>query len=176
MPLARLSIPTALPLEKARRLADTVHDALVATCGVPPKDRFQLIQRFEAPEMILDPTFPDVTRTPEASVVEILFLEGRSVAQKTALFRQIAAAAMAAGFAGDDIMIALTENAPTDWSLGYGRSYGKGHESVVGLADAGSGKDALIQPFARKRPQNRSSTSIELCGAPRMFTKASSRT
>ena len=128
MPLARLSVPAALPARKTRRLADAVHEGLVATCDVPPKDRFQLITVFEADRMILDPTFPDVTRTAEASIVEILFLEGRSVAQKAALFRHIATAAIEAGFRGDDIMITLSENAPTDWSLGNGRSYGQDHE------------------------------------------------
>jgi phenylpyruvate tautomerase PptA (4-oxalocrotonate tautomerase family) len=71
-----------------------------------------------------------VRRTPEASIVEILFLEGRTVEQKTRLFRRIADRAMQAGFAGDDIMVTLTENKPTDWSAGYGRSYGDQHEPL----------------------------------------------
>jgi Tautomerase enzyme len=74
--------------------------------------------------MLIDPTFPDVRRTPEASIVEILFLEGRTVEQKTRLFQRIVDRAMQAGFAGDDIMVTLTENEPTDWSAGNGRSYG----------------------------------------------------
>ena len=73
-------------------------------------------------------TEADVQRTVEASIVEILFLEGRTVEQKRHLFRRIAERAMQAGFAGDDIMITLTENAATDWSVGYGRCYGDGHE------------------------------------------------
>ena len=129
MPLARISVPATLPTPKARRLADAVHEGLVTTCNVPLKDRFQLISVFESEQMIVDPTFPDVNRTPEASIVEILFLEGRTVTQKSALFQNIAAGAIEAGFAGDDIMITLSENAPTDWSLGYGRCYGQNHES-----------------------------------------------
>ena len=128
MPLTRLSVPAAVPTRKVRALADAVHDGLVATCDVPPKDRFQLITAFEADRMILDPTFPDLQRSAEASIVDILFLEGRSVAQKAALFRHITTAAIEAGFRGDDIMIVLSENAPTDWSLGKGLSYGLNHE------------------------------------------------
>ena len=125
MPLCRISVPAALPARKARALADAVHAGLVATCAVPPGDRFQLITVFDPERMILDPHFPDVNRTAEASVVEVLFLEGRTVAQKAALFRHVAADAVRAGFVGDDIMITLTENAPTDWSVGHGRSYGQ---------------------------------------------------
>ena len=69
-----------------------------------------------------------MSRTAEASIVEILFLEGRTLEQKRHLFRRIAERAMQAGFAGDDIMVTLTENAPTDWSVGYGRHYGDQHE------------------------------------------------
>ena len=128
MPLARFSVPATLSTVKTRALTNAVHDGLVATCNVPPKDRFQLISTFETDKMIIDPHFPDVNRTPEASIIEILFLEGRSVEQKAALFRHIAAAAATAGFVGDDIMITLTENAVTDWSLGHGRSYGQDHQ------------------------------------------------
>lgn len=127
MPLARISVPAVLPDAMARGLADAVHEGLVATCAVPPKDRFQLISVFDAGRMILDPTFPDLNRTPEASIVEILFLEGRTAGQKSALFQHIAAGAAEVGFAGDDVMIALAENAPIDWSLGRGRSYGASH-------------------------------------------------
>lgn len=130
MPLARLSVPAALPAAKTRSLLDAIHEALVETCNVPPKDRFQLVTRFDTDAMIIDPTFPDLNRTPEAVIIEILFLEGRTLAQKAALFEQIAKRAMQAGYAGDDIMVTLTENAPTDWSLGYGRSYGKSHQAI----------------------------------------------
>jgi phenylpyruvate tautomerase PptA (4-oxalocrotonate tautomerase family) len=124
VPLTRISIPACLSPRKAHALADAVHEGLVETCNVPPKDRFQLISTYSPHMMLIDPTFPDVRRTPEASIVEILFLEGRTVEQKTRLFRRIADRAIQAGFAGDDIMVTLTENKPTDWSAGNGRSYG----------------------------------------------------
>jgi phenylpyruvate tautomerase PptA (4-oxalocrotonate tautomerase family) len=130
MPVTRISIPACLPLQKARALADAVHDGLVETCNVPPKDRFQFISAYAPEMMLIDPTFPDVRRTAEASIVEILFLEGRTIEQKSRLFQRIADRAMQAGFAGDDIMVTLTENKPTDWSVGYGRSYGDQHEPL----------------------------------------------
>ncbi|TXJ09654.1 MAG: hypothetical protein E6Q28_15230, partial [Afipia sp.] len=55
MPLARISVPAHLPQSQVIALADAVHDALVATCDVPPKDRFQLISRFAQGSMIIDP-------------------------------------------------------------------------------------------------------------------------
>jgi hypothetical protein len=123
MPLARIAVPHHLPAEKVRALADAVHRGLVGTCNVPEKDRFQLVTRFADGMMILDPTFPDVARTRDACVVEIAFLKGRTREQKRLLFRAIADGAVAAGFAGDDIFVALVENGAEDWSLGHGVAY-----------------------------------------------------
>src|SRR3954454_9236819 len=118
MPLARISVPAHLATDKIRALADAAHESLVETCGVPPNERFQLVSAYPREMMFIDPTFPDVARTREASIVEILFLEGRTIDQKRRLFRRLADRAASAGFSEDDVMIALTENAPTDWSLG----------------------------------------------------------
>lgn len=123
MPLARISIPAHLPPQHVRALADAVHQGLVETCHVPPDDRFQLISRFAADMMLWNPSFPDVTRTADACVVEITFLQGRSDDQKRALYRCVVDLAVAAGFAADDIMLTLTENAPIDWSMGRGEAF-----------------------------------------------------
>jgi len=131
MPLARLSVPAHLALARIRSMADAVHEGLVETCGVPPNDRFRLVSTYAPEMMFIDPTFPDVARTPDASIVEILFLEGRTIDQKKNLFRRIADRAISAGFSGDDVMIVLTENAPVDWSLGYGRAFGDHHAAMV---------------------------------------------
>ena len=98
---------------------------------MPPNDRFQLVSTYAAEMMFIDPTFPDVTRTPDASIIEILFLEGRTIDQKQNLFRRIADRAVRAGFSGDDVMISLNENAPVDWSLGRGRAFGDHHAAMT---------------------------------------------
>jgi phenylpyruvate tautomerase PptA (4-oxalocrotonate tautomerase family) len=131
MPLARISVPAHLTPTRIRALADAVHEGLVETCGVPPNDRFQLVSTYAPEMMFIDPTFPDVARTPDASIIEILFLEGRTIDQKQNLFRRIADRAVRAGFSGDDVMIALSENAPVDWSLGRGRTFGDQHAPIV---------------------------------------------
>lgn len=123
MPLAKISAPAHLPETKLRALADAVQDGLVESCGIPREDRFQLLSRFAPEAMIIDPHFPAAQRTPEASIIEILLIGPRSDAQKAQLFRRIVEGAVAAGFAGDDIMIALVENARGDWSAAGGLSY-----------------------------------------------------
>ena len=98
MPLARISVPAHLAPAKIRALADAAHEGLVKTCGVPPGDRFQFVSTYAPEMMLIDPTFPDATRTPDASIIEILFLEGRTIDQKKNLFRRIADRASAPDF------------------------------------------------------------------------------
>ena len=123
MPLAHISVPAHLPPQQVRALADAVHEGLLKTCHVPHDDRFQLISCVAADRMLWNPTFPDVTRTADACVIEITFLRGRSDDQKRALYRYVVEQAVAADFAADDIMIALTENSPIDWSMGRGEAF-----------------------------------------------------
>ena len=111
MPLARISVPAHLAPAQIRALADAAHEGLVETCGVPPRDRFQLVSAYAPEMMFIEPTFPDVARTPNASM--------------------IADRAVSAGFSGDDVMIVLTENAPVDWSLGRGLAFGDHHAPTV---------------------------------------------
>lgn len=125
MPLARISVPALLSLEQVQAIADAVHDGLVKTCNVPIDDRFQLVTRFSPELMILNPTFGNVRRSSAASIVEITFLGGRTDDQKRNLYKHIVNHCSASGIREDDVMIALTENHPIDWSLGRGESFTK---------------------------------------------------
>lgn len=123
MPLTKISAPKHLDHSKVKALAEAVQDGLVQTCGVPPNDLFQLISRFEAEEMVLDPHFGGVHRSRDACIAEITFLQGRTDDQKRRLFRHVVDRAVHIGFRPDDVMIALTENSRMDWSLGLGVAY-----------------------------------------------------
>ncbi len=123
MPLVKISAPKHLSQTKVEALAQAVHEGLVSTCYVPPDDLFQLIARFEAGEIIMDPHFGGVNRSADACIVEILFLTGRTDAHKRALFKFVSDQAVRVGLRADDIMVALTENSLMDWSIGHGLAY-----------------------------------------------------
>ena len=129
VPLTKISAPSHLAIGQVKALAQAVHHGLVQTCNVPADDLFQLIARFDADAMIFHPTFGGVNRTRDACIVEITFLRGRTDDQKRRLFRYIAQRAVDAGFRSDDLLVALTENSPLDWSLGGGVAYAD-HETA----------------------------------------------
>lgn len=121
MPLVRIDVPAALAAERVRGLADAVHEALVATAGVPEADRFHIVAHHEAGGLAIDPTYLGVERSAEAAIVTITFRRGRTDDQKRALYRAIAdGAADRAGLRPQDVMVVVIENGPADWSFGGG--------------------------------------------------------
>jgi hypothetical protein len=146
MPLTRLSAPRHIPLAQLQQLAAAVQDALVDCCQVPRDDLFQLMARFDAGEMVMDPHFGGVSRSADACIVEIVFLQGRTDEQKRNLFGRIAAGAEGAGWRQDDVLVALVENTRMDWSLGRGAAYADhaGHaDHAVPAAGAAAGGDSV---------------------------------
>lgn len=123
MPLTRFYLPNHVATAQARALADVVHEALVMACRVPQDDRFQLMVRLAPDAMVLHPTFGGVERSADACIVEILFLSGRTAAQKRCFYELVAARAAQVGWRADDILIGLAENEVIDWSLGRGQAY-----------------------------------------------------
>jgi hypothetical protein len=125
MPLIRLYVPTQLNAERIEHLAQAVHSGLVSTCGVPEKDRFVLVLPQPPGSMLLDPDYGNVSRSNDASIVEITFLAGRTDGQKRQLYQWVCEHAEAKGWRPDDIMLALMENQRIDWSLGRGLAFDK---------------------------------------------------
>ena len=119
MPLVSITSRTSRDSAAIARLGNAVHDALVARCGVPQDDRFQLHRRVDDDGLVFDATYLGIERR-DAVFVEITLRAGRTIAMKRALFRDIAAAAAGAGIRPDDVLIVLRENAEPDWSFGNG--------------------------------------------------------
>jgi phenylpyruvate tautomerase PptA (4-oxalocrotonate tautomerase family) len=118
MPLVRITgshEPATL-----RLIGDAVHDALVAAVGIPPDDRFQILDRVPEDATVADRNFLDVARE-RPLFVEITLRAGRSVGVKRALYRAVADGAHArAGVRPEDVTIVLHENSTADWSFGNG--------------------------------------------------------
>src|SRR5690349_1688296 len=88
MPLVRIELPSGLA-GQGRAVADVVHDALVATMGVPVDDRFQIVTE-HGDGLIVSPEYLGLRHGPNALVIQITLNAGRSTAQKKALYRAVA--------------------------------------------------------------------------------------
>jgi phenylpyruvate tautomerase PptA (4-oxalocrotonate tautomerase family) len=89
--------------------------------GIPPADRFHIVTAHTPEDLIFDPGYLDVARTPAFIAVHITLRRGRAPEKKRALYRAIADNVNAAtGTRVEDVMVVLSENDAIDWSFGGG--------------------------------------------------------
>ena len=121
MPLVHISLRKGKSDAYVQAITDGVHEAMVATINVPPADRFVIVSEYEQGRLIADPAYLEIARTDEIVIVQMMMLAGRSVEQKQALYRRIAAnLASSPGLRPEDVMVVLSENGVSDWSFGNG--------------------------------------------------------
>ena len=102
-------------------MGDAIHRALVEAVGVPPLDRFQLLTEHELGDIVYDSNYLGIARTSNLVIVQITLSQGRTLEQKRALYRRIAAnLASAVGLRKEDVWINLVEVAKENWSFGNG--------------------------------------------------------
>jgi 4-oxalocrotonate tautomerase len=90
MPLVRIDLQKGKDASYRQKAGQIVYEAMVAHTGVPSNDRFQIIAEHNADNFVFDPDYLGIHRTGDLIMVQIFFNEGRSVAQKQALYKAIA--------------------------------------------------------------------------------------
>lgn len=119
MPLVRIDLSSAR--ENATAIADAVHRAIVATYGIPERDRFQVITSRDAGTIIAEDAGLGFDRI-DPVIIQIFTQRGRTDEIKQRLYAAIASYLEAVGVAGSDVFIGYVENGPQDWSFGFGRA------------------------------------------------------
>jgi len=109
------------PASYRRKVGDAVHQALVETINVPPKDRFQLITEHDAEDFVYDREYLGIERSRDLVIIQATISAGRSLALKRNLYRAIVQRLHAAvGLRSEDVWINLVEVAKENWSFGNG--------------------------------------------------------
>jgi phenylpyruvate tautomerase PptA (4-oxalocrotonate tautomerase family) len=121
MPLVHITLAAGRPEAERRRIADAVHQALVATANVPADDRFHAVHEVPAESLIWDPGYLGLWRSPRLVFIQITLNTGRTIEVKKALYAAIAAGlGEAAGVRADDVLVSLVEVPRENWSFGGG--------------------------------------------------------
>jgi 4-oxalocrotonate tautomerase len=121
MPLVRIDLQKGKDSSYRQKAGRIVYEAMVAHTGVPQNDRFQIIAEHSADNFIYDPDYLGIHRTSDLIMVQIFFNEGRSVAQKQALYKAIAEGlSEQLGVRLEDVFITLVEVKKENWSFGNG--------------------------------------------------------
>jgi 4-oxalocrotonate tautomerase len=123
MPLVHIHLRAGKSPEYLKDVANSVHDALVATANVPQDDRFQIIHQHGPEAMIAHPTYGGVSRSQDLIIIEITLNTGRTVDIKKALYAAIASnLGKTVDVRADDVMVSLTEVVKENWSFGGGKA------------------------------------------------------
>ena len=120
MPLARIDLIKGRPESHRQAIGDVVYEAL-RSIGVPEDDRFQVINEHDAANFIFARSYLGVEHTQDLIIIQITFNEGRTTAQKQALYKAIAEGIQAkTGIGINDVFINLVEVKRENWSFGNG--------------------------------------------------------
>jgi len=121
MPLVRIDLPADTPVDEARELSQSIHQALVDLFAVPREDLFQVLSRRSPDELVCTPSYLGVSHTAKVAFVQVYCAPGRTVGMKEALYARIAAeVARRTSFRADDVVINLVETLRENWSFGNG--------------------------------------------------------
>jgi phenylpyruvate tautomerase PptA (4-oxalocrotonate tautomerase family) len=122
MPLVRIDISDNATADLARIASDVVYTAMIEIAKVPPHDKFQLITRHAAEQLVYPSEgYLGIDYTPGIIFIQVFWVVGRSTEVKKAFYRKIADDLHArAGVRKQDVFINLIDSAREDWSFGNG--------------------------------------------------------
>lgn len=122
MPLARISLPHATSTPVLQAISRTVYEAMINVAGVPEHDRFQVISRHAADELVYpEEGFLGLRYSAGIVFIQVTWNAGRTTEVKKAFYRAVADGIHAAtGIRKEDVIINLVEVQRENWSFGNG--------------------------------------------------------
>ena len=121
MPLVRIDLQRGKDRVFRAEVGKVVYDALLEHAGAPEDDRFQIISEHDSDNFIYDPKYLGILRSADLVMIEIVFVQGRSLDQKKALYKGIAdGLSSRLGMRKEDVFICLVEVGKENWSFGNG--------------------------------------------------------
>jgi 4-oxalocrotonate tautomerase len=120
MPFARIDVRKGKDAAYRQKIGRVVYEAMVSV-GVPPNDRFQVVNEHDADNFLFDADYLGIHRTDDLVMIQVTWNEGRTVEQKKAFFKAIADGLKSAiGLRPEDVLIHLIEVKKENWSFGNG--------------------------------------------------------
>ena len=123
MPLERIDLMKGKPAKYRRTIGQIVYSAMVEILKAPENDRFQIITEHDDANFIFDPSFFGIERSPDLVFVQMALVEGRTVEQKRAFYKQVVDELhVKLGLRREDVFISLVGTGRDDWSFGNGEA------------------------------------------------------
>jgi phenylpyruvate tautomerase PptA (4-oxalocrotonate tautomerase family) len=124
MPFARIDLAQGKTQEYRATVADIVYQGIVGVLKAPDGDRFIVVNEHKPENLIYDPTFLGMQRSPDFMLIQVTSTVGNTKDQKLAFYRQIADELKSKlGVRPDDITINMVFVKQEDWSFGRGEPW-----------------------------------------------------
>jgi phenylpyruvate tautomerase PptA (4-oxalocrotonate tautomerase family) len=122
MPLARIDLAKDTSPEVVQAIGDVIYDAMTRVANVPEHDKFQIVNRLAADELVYPAAgYMGMTYTPKIVFIQITWNTGRTVEVKKAFYKAIADGIHEkTGIRKEDVWISLVDVNREDWSFGGG--------------------------------------------------------
>jgi 4-oxalocrotonate tautomerase len=122
MPLARIDLAKDTSPEVVQAIGDVIYDAMTRVANVPEHDKFQIVNRHAADELVYPAAgYMGMTYTPKIVFIQITWNTGRTVEVKKAFYKAIAEGIHEkTGIRKEDVWINLVDVNREDWSFGGG--------------------------------------------------------
>jgi len=124
MPFARIDLLKGKSPEFRATLADIVYQGIVGVLKAPEGDRFIVINEHTPENLVYDPNFLGMTRTPGFILVQVTSTVGDTKDQKLAFYKHVAGELnKQLDVRLDDVMINMVFVSRADWSFGNGEPW-----------------------------------------------------
>jgi phenylpyruvate tautomerase PptA (4-oxalocrotonate tautomerase family) len=121
MPFARIDLIKGKTAEYRATVADVVYQGIVDVLKAPDGDRFMVIGEHSPDNLIYDPTFLGMKRTPDFILIQVTSTVGNKKESKLAFYRYIVDELKSKlSVRPDDITINMVFVDQEDWSFGNG--------------------------------------------------------
>lgn len=122
MPLVRINLSNNASADQVQAIGDAVYEAMHAVASVPAHDRFQIVTRHAADELVFPAEgYLGVSYTKDIVFIQVTWNAGRSTEVKKAFYRAVADSIHSrTGIRKEDILINLVDVNREDWSFGNG--------------------------------------------------------
>lgn len=121
MPLVRIELSDASPPALGPAIGDLVYQAMTETINVPPDDKFQVITRHAAQDLVHPQSYLGVSYSPGFVLIQITLNQGRTTEMKKAFYQRVAGDLHEKlGIRREDVFINLVEVMKENWSFGNG--------------------------------------------------------
>ena len=121
MPFVRIDLGKQYPEGVAQKIGDIVYEVMLKHINVPVDDKFQVITRHDANELVVPKSYLGIEYSQGIIFIQVTLNEGRTTELKKKFYKAICDGVVEKlNIRPEDIVINLVEVNKENWSFGHG--------------------------------------------------------